>query len=188
MKKGLYRLELYDYSGAIDSFLMCLQVLQERPSPLQAQLRFCVIYIFLVHVLEEVVENPSVDPVTSALTCHVLAQLPLHPRHKLVCTRMAIEKHIAVSNYGSAAKFVKFLLDKNLPDVQKLEEILQMCTVKNKSQDHHPPTTDKVSYHTYKLITGKSYLECNFCGASYELPKEYCVMCRFGKLIERDLS
>ncbi len=84
------------------------------PDPLQKQreAKICSMYKFSLKLL--ISKSESKSPEVAAKLTTLLAQLPLQPKHRLVCVRMAIKSNIAVRNFATAANFIQMLLPLHL--------------------------------------------------------------------------
>eukprot|EP01125_Pyxidicula_operculata_P000164 TRINITY_DN1022_c0_g1_i2.p1 TRINITY_DN1022_c0_g1~~TRINITY_DN1022_c0_g1_i2.p1 ORF type:complete len:1383 (+),score=256.46 TRINITY_DN1022_c0_g1_i2:26-4174(+) len=193
MRKGLLKLEQANYTSALDQFSTSLHVMLGRSGSLSSSststtaasapsssylnpvhVKFCVMYIFLTNVMIDIIQSVTATPQDLAIASAVLANLPLQPKHRLVCLRMAIQNNYNVQNYGVAAHFLEKLLDKELPDHKKLVEMYSFCTEKQQQQQHDniddgsfDPKQVKLSYDSLKPIQSP-YLECSLCSACYQ--------------------
>lgn len=81
-----------------------------------------------------------------------LADIPLQPKHRVVCVRMAINKNLEAQNFGIASHLIEvrrrkanaqaqLLLTRNVPDKKRLEDELTKCRTMNMEDKSFPPYT-----------------------------------------------
>lgn len=66
----------------------------------------CTSYKLLFLLLLESRKSED-NVVKGALLSRILADIPVQPKHRLVCFRMAIRKNLQVRNYKTTARFIK---------------------------------------------------------------------------------
>lgn len=105
--------------------------------------------------------------VQAALLSMFLAELKnLLPRHRLAAMRMALEKNLAVGNFGMAARWIRQIAERAPPaQKQALAGKLQVCR-QNGEVNRHMPTTNKMCYNLLTVITGP-HGNCGVCSAVY---------------------
>jgi hypothetical protein len=80
--------------------------------PIKKDIKFAVAYkvaILLLLELEVLRKEEEKNLVKSSLLTKFLAYLPLQPKHRVVCIRMAINKNLASQNYGVAARLIEVI-------------------------------------------------------------------------------
>eukprot|EP01114_Cavostelium_apophysatum_P013531 TRINITY_DN3296_c0_g1_i1.p1 TRINITY_DN3296_c0_g1~~TRINITY_DN3296_c0_g1_i1.p1 ORF type:complete len:1699 (-),score=536.14 TRINITY_DN3296_c0_g1_i1:50-5146(-) len=91
------------------------------------EVKSCSNYKFLLSLLLEQ-KKPESNPGRAALLTRILADIPVQPKHRIVCVRMAINKNLEVRNYGTAGRFLKQLLSiSSIPDAPAMQEKLKLC-------------------------------------------------------------
>ncbi len=105
--------------------------------------------------------------VQAAVLTMFLAELKnLLPRHRLAAMRMALDKNIAVGNFGMAARWLRQIAEKAPPaQRQALGAKLQIC-MQNGEVNKHMPPTNKLCYNLLTVLTGP-YGKCTVCTAVY---------------------
>jgi hypothetical protein len=93
---------------------------------------FTISYWLGALILEQIQQSggsASPSPQNACRT-RLLVDLPLHARHRVVCTRMAIEYNTAVNNWGHSADLLSSLLvevEHNTADVSAISKQLKQC-------------------------------------------------------------
>jgi hypothetical protein len=130
-------------------------------------------------------------PLTPQIIAHIamltkfLADIPLLPRHRLICYRMAIKWNMEAKNYGVAAALIRTLLKKKILDKAELEKKLKVCEQHQFKDDNPIPPTTKLCYKSLKLTPLGTYNQCKYCEAVYAddvLQPSVCTYCMVGKL------
>lgn len=79
-----------------------------NPTLVQRELKMCVSYkLLLVLLLESRKSENNVS--RGAYLSRILADVPVQPKHRLVCFRMAIRKNMTARNYRTAARFIRVI-------------------------------------------------------------------------------
>jgi hypothetical protein len=94
----------------------------------QRAVKLSVLYKLAVRILIEIkLIEQSRDLARLAYLSSALATLPLFPRHRLVCLRIAATANLEAHNYGIAAPFLKALFSLEVPDAVTIKHRLQLC-------------------------------------------------------------
>ena len=116
LKNALPKLEKGLFSQSLEEVDKALLVLVEssEPSKYQSEIKYCIAYKLALGLLMDVkrLERESATPTTELLAkigirTKYLADLPLDPKHRVVCMRMAINKNIDAGNYGIASRLLE---------------------------------------------------------------------------------
>lgn len=105
--------------------------------------------------------------VECALLTMFLAELKhFLPRHRVAAMRVAVEKNMAVGNFGMCARWLRQLIEKAPPTQREvLTRQLQLCVAQGEVNAHMPPT-NRLCYATLHVVTSP-YGKCDFCTAVY---------------------
>jgi hypothetical protein len=60
------------------------------------------------------IAKKGADVQKSAVLTSFLSQLPLQPKHRIICIRMAIKSNLDANNFGIAANLIQLILPLNL--------------------------------------------------------------------------
>jgi hypothetical protein len=118
-----------------------------------------------------------------ALLTRFLTDVPLLPRHRMVCYRMAIKWNMECYNYETAARLIRVLLKKKLPDLPELEAKLKMCE-ENGLHDEVPVLDTQVLCCKSLRLT-ESYTQCKVCEVRYSdeiVQPTICIFCMMGRI------
>jgi hypothetical protein len=118
-----------------------------------------------------------------ALLTRFLAEIPLLPRHRMVCYRMAIKWNMECFNYAAAARLIRVLLKKKLPDLADLEAKLQLCE-ENGLHDEVPVLDTQVLCCKSLRLT-ESFTQCKVCDVRYSdeiVQPTVCIFCMLGRI------
>jgi DNA-directed RNA polymerase subunit RPC12/RpoP len=194
MKSALPKLEKGLFVQSLEEVDKALTLLVETsdPSKYQNEIKYCIAYKLALGLLIDVKklekESSSNDLLAKiGIRTKYLADLPLEPKHRVVCMRMAINKNIDAGNYGIASRLLevyiisnfivtrnKILIPKNLPDKSKLEEKLKICK-QHYSADGNTPAFICPSCST-EVAAGIVACSCGrkikFCFKSFDLLSE----------------
>lgn len=126
--------------------------------------------------------------VECALLTMFLAELKhILPRHRVAAMRVAVEKNLAVGNFGMCARWLRQLVEKAPPSQKDaLGRQLQICASNGESNAHMPPT-NRLCYSTLQIVTSP-YGKCDVCPAVYHptlsgvLDGQACDTCFVGKI------
>ncbi len=75
-------------------------------SKVKKEVKLCASYKMLLQLLIES-KKAEQNVSKSAYLSRILGDIPVQPKHRLVCLRMAIKKNLAAKNYRAAARFIK---------------------------------------------------------------------------------
>lgn len=95
-------------------------------SSYKKEMKVCANYKFLLDLLLAM-KGAESDPSREAYLTRVMADVPVQSKHRLICTRMAINKNMEARNYKVAARLIKTLLPLKLMDQSTLEQKLEQC-------------------------------------------------------------
>lgn len=159
------------------------------PSTKKKEIQICRYYKVALKLLISKVNELNMDVV--ALWTRALAELPLLPKHRLVCVRMTIKANLEVGNFGVAAKFIQMILPLNLKDKAEQEAQLERCK-QNELQDSGISVNSQflLCNHTLEVIKDSTYFQCQVCDAvfSAEIGQSgKCTFCSSDPLIEKSL-
>lgn len=126
--------------------------------------------------------------VECALLTMFLAELKhFLPRHRVAAMRVAVEKNMAVGNFGMCARWLRQLIEKAPPSQKEaLVRQLQICASNGESNTHMPPT-NRLCYSTLQIVTSP-YGKCDVCPAVYHATMsgvvngQACDTCFVGKV------
>lgn len=126
--------------------------------------------------------------VECALLTMFLAELKhFLPRHRVAAMRVAVEKNMAVGNFGMCARWLRQLIEKAPPSQKDaLVRQLQICVSNGESNAHMPPT-NRLCYSTLQIVTSP-YGKCDVCPAVYHatmsgvVDGQACDTCFVGKI------
>jgi len=209
VKSAFVELERGKFIEALNDFneTFRLFALLERPQEKEKEARVCSCYKLALKLL--IAKSHESDHIKVALWSRFLAQLLLQPKHRIICVRMAIKENMEVRNFGVAGRFINILLPLNLMDKSTQETHLQIC------KEHHmedcsvtyykcpicnqetPSGNEKCKHcsasillcgHTLEIITGGTYLQCEYCLGILSQDFEgnhKCTICLHGNLLEK---
>eukprot|EP00007_Cunea_sp_BSH-02190019_P000941 CAMPEP_0174231428 /NCGR_PEP_ID=MMETSP0417-20130205/1951_1 /TAXON_ID=242541 /ORGANISM="Mayorella sp, Strain BSH-02190019" /LENGTH=1743 /DNA_ID=CAMNT_0015309311 /DNA_START=239 /DNA_END=5470 /DNA_ORIENTATION=- len=208
----LEKLEHGHFPTALDDAQHALRLLlKEAKEDSSAQdwvrraVKLSVLYKLAVRILIEIkLIEQSRDLTRLAYLSSALATLPLFPRHRLVCLRMAAAANLEAHNYGIAAPFLKTLLSLEVPDAAEIRSRLQLCEDRKLSNEApevgvllpQDLTTSPGCFlpcfcfqtfeHIDKVNLG-SWLRCSYCAAIFSSAgakqDDACSYCSFGEVV-----
>lgn len=116
LKFTIYSNALFSQTKMLYFLLVCQLTVNagQHSNPLekQKQIRVCTTYKLALQIL--LAKKTETDVKRNALLSAALADLVIHPKHKLICIRMAINNNLQANNFGIAARFIDILLPLNL--------------------------------------------------------------------------
>lgn len=137
----------------------------------------------------------SVEAVRRRIECALLtmflAELKhLLPRHRVAAMQVAVEKNMAVGNFGMCTRWLRQLLER-APDRARgeLQAKLDSC-VRAGEQNAQMPVTNRLCYVTLQVL-GVPYGRCNVCPAVYHaqmagvVQGQVCPTCLVGSVEAR---
>eukprot|EP01121_Diplochlamys_sp_Union-15-3_P018294 TRINITY_DN6635_c0_g1_i1.p1 TRINITY_DN6635_c0_g1~~TRINITY_DN6635_c0_g1_i1.p1 ORF type:complete len:772 (-),score=105.20 TRINITY_DN6635_c0_g1_i1:5-2161(-) len=189
----LLKLEKNEVTASLEFVNDCIQLLNrstEISPQITKRVQFCVMYkmatILLIEIQNLVKEKNPANLTRVAFLSQILARLPLQPKHKIVCIRLAIKHNLEAENYGVAAAFIDILAKKNMTDKADLEKKLSLCNDKNKQNKDIPlGKEDKICHKVWRIIPpDQVYFVCKICRAMYLENTVACLYCTTGKVVK----
>lgn len=101
----------------------------------------------------------------------LLTDIPILPKHRLICMRMAVIKNMEAANYGVAGRLLQVLTKQNLPDQANLETRLRKCEEERFADSSLPAP---YSCPTCGSSVSVGAASCNSCSR----PTYYCFQVR----------
>lgn len=91
------------------SHFLTIAVNVPDPSVNRSDIKFAVAYklsLLILHKLKQL-ESEKSNLATMALLTKFLADIPLQPKHRVVCMRMAINRNMEANNFGLASRLLE---------------------------------------------------------------------------------
>jgi len=191
MRLGLTKLDRGLFPAALDDINQSLGELvasEETPTRRQ-EVRACCSYKRALKILIEIkLLEASKNVNRIAQLASFLADVPIRPPHRVICMRFALQKNLQVANYGIAAKFIKILLQRDLPDQADLHEKLRECKDHDFSNSTATMNNEKVRFchQSFVPLINCAIIHCPYCDALFsekvKRANEICVFCTIGSL------
>jgi hypothetical protein len=117
LESGCFEEAFRHAQNAVQALLGIKELLRPLATPivpdpyatlLIAEIRFCAQYAQATHLLREIrlLEEQELFK-QRALVTRYLAEIPLLPKHRVVCLRMAANRNFDLHNYYTAAHFLQ---------------------------------------------------------------------------------
>ncbi|PRP73504.1 mitochondrial Rho GTPase 2-like [Planoprotostelium fungivorum] len=209
MMSAFARLEGGNFTESLRDVNMTLRyfVSISNPKDKQREAKICVLYKFALQIL--ISRKGCTDDIRVARLTRHLSEIPLQPKHRIICMRMAVKSNMEVQNFATASRLLSVLLPLNLVDQSKLQELLNDCIFQGTKDKHHDtiecpccsqPASDAfdrciqcqheflVCRRDVEIIKTSNYFRCSYCDSTFceEVGKTIveCPMCKHGKLEE----
>jgi len=155
-----------DFPGALNQVYATLRTLATLTPRRKKETLTCTNYVLALKIMQRVGSGNNVVPVEAALLTMFMAELkPLLPIHRTAAMRMAIDKNLAVGNFGMAARWMR-QLPTNIQNGYGYGTKLTLCIQRGECNAHMPPT-NKLCYNLLAILA-PPYGKCTECTAVYK--------------------
>ncbi|PRP88647.1 hypothetical protein PROFUN_02743 [Planoprotostelium fungivorum] len=160
MKQTFSCLESGKFQQAAERVSVALNLLTPFPDKLQREVELCRDYSKALDILENSKKfEEEGDPITSAALIRFLSEIPIQPKHQLVCIRMSITKNFTLKNFGITAAAIQTLVKMNPAEEALMRPRLNYCKDMMLKDNALP------------------YYECFYCHESVSPSSTHCSMC-----------
>eukprot|EP01117_Protostelium_nocturnum_P020077 TRINITY_DN887_c0_g3_i3.p1 TRINITY_DN887_c0_g3~~TRINITY_DN887_c0_g3_i3.p1 ORF type:complete len:1630 (-),score=381.09 TRINITY_DN887_c0_g3_i3:54-4943(-) len=202
MTTAYLKLEKGQFPEALEDVMEALELIVSLndESSYKKEIKICANYKFLLELL---IAMKDQDANRSAFLTRVMADVPVQAKHRLICTRMAINKNMESRNFKVAARLLKTILPLKLVDQTSLEQKLEQCKengLRNSTSyvvpcfrctapaDYGETECSRCNrkfqfcFKTFKPIIKNSHLQCELCESVFQddsnLANQVCPVCQ----------
>ncbi len=152
-----------DFATALKQVYGTLRLLSTLQPHRVKETNTCANYVLALKIMARVRTLPAVGAgaiQAAILTMFMAESKHLLPTHRAAAMRMAVDKNMAVGNFGMAARWLR-QLGNDPRNIQKL----QLCMQRGEANAHMPPT-NKLCYNLL-VVLAAPYGKCTRCTAVY---------------------